>query len=210
MPVSAHKNELSSRRQLWTGRAGGGVMDRLLWPETANCLAELLQLIPDWQLLRGGETVAWNRHGCAVDQLSRTALEVVLDGGPQSQQNPRQLVVPARTGQPGLEGVLEAAVEPLHEPIRLRVVRRGGREAHTQQRRHLRPEGGGKLCTSVRCHQVWDTEPGHPVVEQGGADGGGGGVGQGNRLGPTGVPVHYGEQVRETTGGGQGADQVYV
>ena len=38
----------------------GGVVDCLLWPETANCLAELLQLIPNRQLLRGGETIAWD------------------------------------------------------------------------------------------------------------------------------------------------------
>ena len=60
MPVSAHKNELSPGRQLRTGRARGGVVDCLLWPETANRLAELLQLIPNRQLLRGGETIAWD------------------------------------------------------------------------------------------------------------------------------------------------------
>ena len=82
MSISAHEHETGLRRQLWTSRAGGRVMGCLLWPETANGLAELLQLITNRQLLRGGKTIAGDGNRGAVDQLSRTTLEVVFDGGP--------------------------------------------------------------------------------------------------------------------------------
>ena len=151
-------------------------MSSLLWAKTAKCFAELLQLIPDQRLLSGGEAVARHGHRGAIDQLRRAALQVFLDGGPQTQHHPRQLVKPAGARQSSLEGVLEAAVKPLHKAVGLWVILPGGGEAYPQQRGHLRPEGGGELCTSVGGHQERHTEPGHPVVEQVGGDGGGGDV----------------------------------
>lgn len=93
------------------------MVSRLLWPETANRLAELLQLVPNRQLLSGGEAVTRNRNRCAVYQLGWATLQVVLDGGPQPQEDPGQLVVPARSGQSGSKCILQAAVESLHQPV---------------------------------------------------------------------------------------------
>ena len=97
----------------------------------------------------GGQTTGGDGERRPQHELGGGGIQIRLDGGPQAQQHPRQLVVPVHGGEARLEGLLEAAVQALHEPIALRV--EGGRrvQVYPQGRGHGGPQGGGELSTTV-------------------------------------------------------------
>ena len=64
-------------------------------------------------------------EGLAVYQLVWRASEILLHGGTNPQKYPRELPQPGLVLEAGRESRLELAVESLHHPVRLRVIRGG-------------------------------------------------------------------------------------
>ena len=210
MAISPDEHELGTRRQLGTKRAGGGVMDSLARAQAGNYVVELVELVSRGTGWRAAQAVSRDGNWFTKNQFGRAATEVVLHGSPQPEEDPRQLVVPVWAGQPGLERILEATVEPLDHPVGLRMVGGRGGESDAEQGGHLCPQLGCELGTTVAGQQGGYAKPGDPVIQQRCADGRSGGVGQGDRLWPPGEPVHHRQEVGASTGVGQGSDQVDV
>ena len=209
--VAADKNELRARwkvdRRAHEARAMVGSGNRLLGSHMAT---EIPDELGGRRCRCGGQTTGGDGERRSQHELGGGGIQICLDGGPQAQQHPRQLVVPVHGGEARLQGFLEAAVQALHEPIALRV--EGGRrvQVYPQGCGHGGPQGGGELSTTVRSYQARQAKPRNPVEEEGSADGDGGGVGDGDRLRPPGETVHDGEEMGETVGRRQRAHQVQM
>ena len=97
-------------------------MGSLARAQAGNDVVELVELIGGRTCWSTAQAISGHGNRLSENQLGRTTAEVVLHGGPQPEQNPRKLVKPVWSGQPGLERILEATVETLHHPVGLRVV----------------------------------------------------------------------------------------
>jgi hypothetical protein len=75
--------------------------------------------------------------------------------------------MPVGGGCPGLLGVFQPPVEPLYQPVRLRVVSGSGGVVDVEQAAQGRPQGGRELGPSVECDGCQHSEPGDPAGEKG-------------------------------------------
>ena len=140
MAISPDEHELGTRRQLGTRGARGSVMDSLTRAQAGNYIVELVELVGRRTGWSTAQAISGHRNWFSENQFSRTAAEVVLHGGPQPEEDPRELVIPVWTGQPGLERILETTVEPLNHPVGLRMVGGRGGELDAEQGGHLGPQ----------------------------------------------------------------------
>ena len=115
-------------------------MGSLTRAQAGNDVMELVELIGRRTCWSAAQAISGHGNRLSKNQLGRTTAEVVLHGGPQPEQNPRELVKPVWPGQPGLERILEATVETLHHPVGLRVVGGRGGELDAEQGGHLGPQ----------------------------------------------------------------------
>ena len=115
-------------------------MDSLARAQAGNDVVELVELVSRRTSWCTAQAVSRDGNWFTKNQFSRAAAEVVLHGGPQTEEDPRELVVPVRTGQPGLERILETTMEPLNHPVGLRMVGGRGGELDAEQGGHLRPQ----------------------------------------------------------------------
>ena len=76
------------------------------------------------------------------------------------------MVGPVRRGAAGPECVLQAAVEALYHPVRLRVVGGGLIVLDVEEAAEGGPQGGGELGPAVRCDDCWDPIAAHPSLKQ--------------------------------------------
>ena len=157
--------------------------------------AEISEEICGRRRTGGGHTTGRDGQRGAINKIGGRGVQIHLHRGPQTEQNPRQLVEPVSGGEAGLEGFLEAAVQAFNHTIGLRMEGGGCVQLNPQGGGHGSPQGGGELSAAVRGDEAGQTEPRHPVEKEGPADGYGGGVRDGYGLRPPREPVHDGEEV---------------
>jgi len=83
--------------------------------------------------------LAWQEGLGTVNGVSWGEVGLVSPGCTYTQEDPWQMLHPVRSGCPSPEGVLESPMKPFNDPIRLRVVGRGGRPGDVQEGAEGRP-----------------------------------------------------------------------
>ncbi len=73
------------------------------------------------------EKLAWEDRLGSANSLGRGELAVLSPGGAYAQEHPREVRVPGGTCCAGAQSILESAVEPLDETIRLGMIGGGRR-----------------------------------------------------------------------------------
>ncbi|KAG1948887.1 hypothetical protein F2P79_012430 [Pimephales promelas] len=126
------------------------------------------------------------RGRCIWKKLPRDAqrLAILFGGRTKAKHNPWEAVSPVaiREAGPGLG--LHVPMKPLAKSVALGVIGCGTVDLHSQDLGDRSPKLRRKLRTSVR--------------------------GEGHHFRPSGGPVHHGEEVGVTTGGGKWAHQVHI
>ena len=101
-------------------------------------------------------------------------------------------------------------MEPLHHPVRLRMIGAGADPSCPQETRNFCPESGLELGASVRRDELRYPETGDPAADEVSCDCGGVHRRQWYRLRPAGEAIDDRQQVRVAAGWRQWADQIDV
>ena len=157
-----------------------------------------------------GEELTRKNKRRAVNGLSRGGGVVVAGSGPKAEEYPGQLRRPGRSCGAGPQGILEAAVDPLHHAVGSRMIGGGGDVSDVKEGGERGPEAGGKLRSTIRGDVGRHSEAGDPGGEEGCGAGGGGGFVERDGFHPASRAVNDRENVCVSLGGGKGANQVDV
>ena len=88
-----------------------------------------------------GEELTRKNERRAVNGLSRGGGVVVAGSGPKAEEYPGQLRRPGRSCGAGPQGILEAAVDPLHHAVGSRMIGCGGDVSDVKEGGERGPEG---------------------------------------------------------------------
>jgi hypothetical protein len=105
------------------------------------------------------------------------------------------MMIPIRSGGSGSEGILQSAVEPLHEAVGLRMIGSCLSVLYGEERTKSCPQRRCELWASVTGDGVWYSESLDPALEERRCAVGGGGGNQRYRLWPASGPIHHCEKI---------------
>jgi hypothetical protein len=105
---------------------------------------------------------------------------------------------PIRSGRSGSEGILQTAVESLHEAVGLRMVGGCLSVCDGEKRTKAGPQRRSELRAPVACYGVRHSESLNPSLEEGRCAVGGGGGSERNCLWPASCSVNHREQIHKT------------
>jgi hypothetical protein len=151
----------------------------------------------------GGDELPRKGEGDSEEDLRGGEAGIFLRRSTQTQQNPGQVLRPARASQPSAQRILELAVALFHHTIGLGVVGGGKAMLNSQLLAHVGPQGGCKLAPAVGGELARHAEASHPRGNEGVRARGG--------LNPAGRVVYHREEVSATIAcSGEGAEEVHV
>ena len=148
--------------------------------------------------IRGGHKLSGQAQSHAVDKLGGTKARISPNGGPNAQQNQRQMIHPLWGSSPGAETLLYHSVHSFNHPIALRVISGSAQGRNPQQEIEFRPEGRSELSPLIGSNVHWDTKSGDPMSKKRRSTRGGHHVSEGNSLEPPRRPVQHSQQIAET------------
>ncbi len=102
-----------------------------------------------------------------IYRLSWGQPAVIVWGGSQGKQDPREVINPVGSRGPCPEGIFQAAMPTLYHPIRMWVESGGERPGNAQQGVQVALDGRSALRASIARQGVGDAKPAHPSGQEG-------------------------------------------
>ena len=141
------------------------------------------------------EEFCWNNEWIAVDHFSVGDIEAFFWSGPNSKEDPGELVSPGSIDAAGDESSFQCPVHSFYHAVGFGVVGRRMVTHGTEELVEGCPKEGCEGGTSVGRNVLRDTKSGGPCGEEGGSAGGGCGINHGHGLRPAGRAIDNGEEV---------------